>query len=212
MINKDNLWKLMGLLNKTAGELNSVGLPFIYEMLPDESDPSTFRAALNGPGLIFVDINVYFDDGIDTKYKADYKKRYFKYITDLFETLFGKDNDFDPNDIYDTQVKLLNAFGGLTEKEDPNNYNKITKKEALTKYNFNWEEFCIEMGFTKVPDFFITRSVNYLKYGTELLLKEWNTKAFRTYFIYNYVRQTALFCKQTRDIIYEFRGKFERGE
>ena len=109
MINKDNLWKLMGLLNKTAGELNSVGLPFIYEMLPDESDPSTFRAALNGPGLIFVDINVYFDDGIDTKYKADYKKRYFKYITDLFETLFGKDNDFDPNDIHDTQVKLLNA-------------------------------------------------------------------------------------------------------
>ena len=212
MKDKNNLWKLLGLLNKSAGELNSIGLPFIYDMLQDERDPTTFRPTINGPSFMMVDINVYFDDGTDVKYKANYKKNYFKYMNEFFDVIFGKGHDINPKDIFEVQVKLLTAFGNTTEKEDPNYYNKITKKEALDKYNFNWDEFSKEMGFTTVPDWFITRSVNYLKYGTELLLKEWNTKAFRSYFIYNYVRQTGLFCKKTKEIIYEFRGKFELGE
>jgi len=210
--NKENLWVLLGLFNKTAGELNSVGLPFVYDMSPDGIEPIKFRPVLNGPSFIMVDINVYFDDCTDYEYKAKYKRHYFKTIMKLFDTIFGKGHGFDPNDIFQIEVKMLNAYGKITEKEDPNSYNIITKTEALSKYKFNWDIFCKTIGFEKTPDWFITNSVNYLKYGTEMLLNEWNTKALRTYFIFNYVRQTALFCKKTREIIYQFRGKFERGE
>ena len=207
---KQNLWKVLAMFNKS--ELYSWGTPFVFDMLPDQKEPTIYRAVLNGPQLALIDIDVYFDDGTEVKYKSEFKKQYLKYIKDLFHTIFGNNHDLNPEDVFNVEVKMLTAFGCLTEKEDPQNYNKITKEECMNKYHFDWESFCKELGFKKVPNWFVTRSVNYLKCGTELLLKEWNTKEFRTYFIFNYIRQTSIFCKKTRDITFDFRGKFERGE
>ena len=212
MKDKNNLWKLLGYLNRVGGELNSPGLPFIYGMLPDEKEPSTFRTTINGPNFILVDINVYFEDGDNSEYKKNYKRHYFKYIRDLFKEVFGKDYHVNPEEIFDLQVKMLESYGKTTEKEGEHNYNKVTRKDAIEKYNMNWDDFSLSLGFKKPPEWFITTSLNYLKYTTTFLLKEWNTPAFRTYFIYNYIRQTSLFCKKTREIIFQFRGKFERGE
>jgi len=212
MSDKDNfnLWKLLGKCNQS--ELNSYGFPLVFNILPDDKEPSIFRPTLNGPLLYLVDSSVYFDDGTNVKYKANYRKHYYKYVRELFDISLGKGHNLDPRDVFQVQVKLFNAFGCMTEKEEPDQYNKITKEDALSKYQFDWEEFCKALGFTKVPDWFITNNVNYLKCCTALLLKEWNTPAFRTYFIFNYIRQISIFCKKTREVIFQFRGKFERGE
>ena len=207
---KQNIWKVLAMFNKS--ELYSWGAPFSFNMLPDQKEPTIYRATLNGPQIALIDIEVYFEDGTEVKYKRDYKSQYLKYIKELFDTIFGKNHDLNPEDVFNTEVKMLSAYGCLTEKEDPHNYNKITKDECMKNYNFDWETFCKELGFKKTPNWFLTRNVNYLKCGTTLLLKEWDTKEFRTYFIFNYIRQTSIFCKKTRDITFNFRGKFERGE
>ena len=207
---KQNLWKVLAMFNNS--ELYSWGAPFSFNMLPDQKEPTIYRATLNGPQMSLIDIEVYFEDGTEVKYKQEFKRQYLKHIRDLFDTIFGKNHDLKAEDVFNTEVKMLASYGCLTEKEDPQNYNKITKEECMKKYKFDWETFCKELGFKKVPNWFITRNVNYLKCGTELLLKEWDTKEFRTYFIFNYIRQTSIFCKKTRDIVFNFRGKFERGE
>lgn len=207
---KKNIWKALAMFNKS--EMYSWGAPFAFNMLPDQKDPTVYRATLNGPQFSLIDIEVYFDDGKELKYKSVFKHKFLKYIKDTFDTVFGKGHDLNPEDVFNTEVKMLGAFGCMTEKEDPQNYNKMTKEECMKKYSFNWEEFCKALGFKKVPNWFVTRSVNYLKCGTQLLLKEWDTKEFRTYFIFIYLRQTGLFCKKTRDLTFDFRGKFERGE
>ena len=209
---EDGLWELLGYMNRVGGELSSFGLPLVYDMKQDEKDPNAFRPNLNGPIFGLVDINVYFKDGTNKAYKENYKRQYLSHVRELFEIVFGKNHHFEMEDIFNVQVKLLELYGYTTEKEGENNYNRVTAEEALSKYQFNWNEFCKSLGFDKIPKWFITSSLNYLKYGTSLLLKEWNTSAFRTYFIYCYIRQTCLFCRKTKDIIYDFRGKFERGE
>ena len=86
MKDKNNLWKLLGYLNRVGGELNSPGLPFIYGMLPDEKEPTTYRTTINGPNFILVDINVYFEDGDN----SEYKKIINDIILNILETYLRK--------------------------------------------------------------------------------------------------------------------------
>ena len=53
--------------------------------------------------------------------------------------------------------------------------------------------------------------MSYLKCGTELLLNEWNSEQWRSYWVYLYIRQLIRFNREGSDINYQFRGKFEKG-
>ena len=68
------------------------------------------------------------------------------------------------------------------------------------------------MGYKKTPPFFVTSSLNYLKCGSELLVKNWNSPRWKTYWIFLLVKRIARFTKDWENITYDFYGKFERGQ
>jgi predicted metalloendopeptidase len=209
-VDPNNLWMLLGYINRC--EIVSWGCPFVWSLNPDDKEPTKFRCFINPPQTTLLDINVYFDDGTDIAYKNKYKAHYFKYLRELFHFVFGPDHGFNVHDVFDVEVKILYAMGcesGI--KEGENNYNKLHTKEALQKFNFNWHEFANSLGFKKTPEIFITGSLSYLKCGTELLMNEWNSKQWRTYWIYIYIRQLIRFSAEGYNIHFDFRGKFERG-
>lgn len=208
--NKKNIWKMLALFNQS--ELYSWGSPIVYNMLPDEKEPTIFRCNIHGPQFSLIDLNLYFDDGTQTKYKTHYKNKFFRYINELFTTALGKNHGLDPHDVYNIEVKMFNAYGCLNEIESKNDYNRVTKEHAKNHFHFDFEEFCKELGFKTIPNWFVCNSLNYLLCGTKLLLNEWDTKEFRTYWIYNYLRQVSLFCIKSRNTLYKFNGKFVRGE
>jgi putative endopeptidase len=95
------------------------------------------------------------------------------------------------------------------KNEDPDFYNIVKKDEALTKYGFDWNQFCKELGYTKAPDFFICSSINYLKCIMNTLKNNWKTEKWRNYFLYIVFRQMIRFNNRTRrEIYFEFFGKF----
>jgi hypothetical protein len=166
------------------------------------------------PNHVFPDLSAafYFDDGTDVEYKKTYKQHYLKYLREMFTLCFGPHHGYRVEDVFDVEVKMLYAMGcesGI--KEDPNGYNKVFTKDAVSQYQFDWSEFASGLGFKETPEFFVTSSLNYLKCGTELLLKEWTSEPWRTYLIYIYIRQLIRFNYEGHDISYQFRGKFERG-
>ena len=209
---KSNLWKLLATTNKN--EIISWGSPFTWTLNPDSMEPSIFRCFIDPPQLSLVDFNIYIDDGTNIEYKKKYKARYIKYLHDIFEFSFGKNHGFKVSDIFDIEVKFINAMCCTTIKDKPkyNDYNRVTPKEALSKYKFDWEAFSKELGFKKAPDFFITSNLNYLLCGTAMLLDEWDTEMWRTYWIYIFIRQQQRFCEEGRKIFFEFQGKFVRGQ
>ena len=209
-LKKENVWKMLALFNKS--ELYSWGCPFVYNMLPDQKEPNTFRCNIDGPQYSLIDLDLYFDTGKHTKYKNHYRKTFLKYIYKLFTIVLGPNHGLNPLDVYNIELKMINAYGCTKEKESKNNYNRITKDYALNHFHFNFEEFCKELGFHQVPNWFVCNNLNYLSCGTQILLNEWDSQEFRTYWIYNYLRQACLFCKKSRNIIYEFNGKFVRGQ
>ena len=211
LFKENNLWKFLAYVNHN--EIVNWGCPIIWTLNADDKEPTIFRSYINGPTLSLLDISVYFDDGTNVEYKKNYKKTYINSLKDLFAFFFGKENEFNVNDIFDIETKLANAFACsiLKPKEHDPTYNKITIKEAEEKFQFDWKEFSKELGFKHTPEFFITPDINYLLCVTQLLLKEWNTPQWRTYWIYLYIRNIARFSGEASLIYFNFHGKFERG-
>jgi len=211
---KNNLWKMLGLMNQN--EIISWGCPMSFSMFPDNYNPKIFRININSPQLTLVDTMVYFDDGTDVSYKNKQKTRYIKFLNDLFHFVFGKNHGFKPKDVYDIEVDILNAM--ICNKVPPvknsngdDDNNIINAKEAKEKYAFDWDAFSHEIGFKKTPEFFITPNLSYLKCGTEMLLNNWDNEKWRTYWIYIYIRQLVSWNHAGRLLHFEYHGKFVRG-
>ena len=207
-----DLWQLLGFTN--YNETVSYGSPFSWSLNPDDKNPSVFRCYVDQPQLSLIDINIYFDDGTDVNYKNKYKKRFFEYVYKLFENSFGKNHNFNVEDIFIVEIEILTAMTCeyIKGKKAESTYNKVTTKEALQKYGFDWAKFSKSMGFSYTPEFFITSNLNYLKCGTELLLKEWNSERWRTYWIYIFIRQLNRWNQNGRELMFDFHGKFVKGQ
>lgn len=209
-IKNDNPWALLGYFNKDEMLANHV--PFVWSLNPDDKDPEIFRCYISPIHFILLDLNVYYDDGTDVAYKQNYRNMYYKFTKKIFDITLGK-NEFNSKDIFDVQVEIFNALGcaDVTSKEE-STYNKVFKDEAIKKYGFDWDELSKQIGFKKTPDFFITSSLNYLKCGSKLLIDNWKTPKWRTYWIYLILRRLVRITKDWEDITFDFFGKFERGQ
>jgi predicted metalloendopeptidase len=210
-----NLWEMLAFFNKN--EITSWGSPFVWSINPDEKNPQIYRCYIEPPQLTLLDIDVYFDDNTDTediiKYKNKYRKEYFKYLNELFTIAYGENHGFNVSDIFHTEFEILNAMACEFIKEvDHDDYNLVTKDEALQFFGFNWEDFCRNIGFKKIPQDFVTSNINYLLCGTKLLIKNWNTPKWRTFWVYLYIRQQCRWNKKGFHNFYNFQGLFERGQ
>jgi putative endopeptidase len=208
-IKADNPWALLAYFNKD--EMLANYAPFVWSLAPDDKQPDIFRSLINPNRFILLDLSVYYDDGTDVAYKQNYRNMYHAYTKRIFDTALGK-NDFNTRDCYETEVDIFNSFGcgDLIKKEEV--YNKVSKSDAMTKYGFNWDEFSKQLGFKKTPDFFITASLNYLKCGSQLLIDNWKTPKWRTYWIYVILRRLIRITKAWEHITFDFSGKFEKGQ
>ena len=210
-----NLWQKIGRSNQN--EIVSWGCPFVWSINPDDKNPKIYKCYLEPPQVTLLDIDIYFDydddKEEDKKYKSKYRLEYLAYLYSLFEIAFGENHGFNVKDIYDCEVKLLNAMGcDLIKQEDEDGYNLITKDEAIKNFGFDWVEFCKALGFKKVPNDFVTSNVNYLLCGTKLLKENWSKPEWRTYWIYIYIRQQCRWDEIGYLNFYEFEGKFLRGQ
>ena len=209
-IKNDNPWALLSYLNKDA--MTSPNLPFVWSLNPDDKNPEIYRCYINPIQFILLDLNVYYDDGTEIAYKKNYRNKYINTIKKTFHATLGK-NDFIAKDCFDVQVDIFNALGCIdVSLKEESTYNKVYKDEAMEKYGFDWIEFSKQLGFKKTPDFFITSTLNYLKCGSKLLLDNWKTSKWRTYWIYLILRKLVRITKKWEYINYDFFGNFERGQ
>jgi len=208
-IKNDNPWALLAHIN--SDEMLKSNAPFVWSLNPDDKEPNVYRCYITPAQFILLNISVYYDDGTDVAYKQKYRNAFLDVAKKVFNTLIGK-NDFNVKDIFDVQVDIFNELGCIDITLNEKTYNKVSKNEALEKYGFDWVEFSKQLGFKNTPDFFITSSLNYLKCGSKLLLDNWKTPKWRTFWIYLFLRRLIRITKDWERLIYDLHGKFERGQ
>ena len=208
--NKDNVWKLLAYFN--SDEMISSRAPFTWSLNPDDKNPDIFRCYIEPYSFEIVDIEVYYDDGTDLEYKKKYKSKYIKSTQKIFDTLLGP-NNYNAQDVYDVELDILHTFDCVEVlKNETEIYNKVYTDEALTKYGFNWREFTKELGFKTTPPFFITSSLNYLKCCSTLLVDNWNTPKWKTFWLSILLKRLARITKGWETMNFDFSGKFEKGQ
>ena len=209
-IHNNNPWDLLAYFNKD--EMISFSAPFVWSINPDEKNTKAYCNYINPYQFNLLDLSVYYDDGTNIEYKKRYKNTYKKCIKDIFNILIGN-NDFNPQDVLDVEIDIFNAMGciDITKKEEKM-YNKVYANESLSKYGFNWNEFSKCLGYKNPPRYFVTSSLNYLKCGSELFIANWNSPKWKTYWLYILFRRLVRITRDWEDIIYKFKGDFERGQ
>lgn len=206
-----NVWNLLGFIN--SDEMISFSAPFVWSVNPDDKDPTVFRCYVNSHSFTFSDIDVYYDDGTNVEYKKNFRAKFKSICRKLFNTCLGKGHGFDTDSIYDVEVEIFNALGcSDVIKGDGSEYNKISADESLSKYGFDWKQFSKGLGYKTTPSFFITSNINYLKCGTDLMVKNWDTPKWRAYWVWILLKRIARLTKDWQKIAYNFYGYFERGQ
>ena len=210
-IQGDNMWKLLAFFNKD--DMLAPHAPFVWNLNPDNKNPDIFRCYVSAHQFSIVDLGVYYDDGTEVEYKRKYRAEYKRFCNEILDTCLGKGHGLDGGDIFDVEVEIFNALGCAdVVAGDEKSYNKVLASECLSKYGFDWKEFSKELGFKTTPPFFITSSLNYLKCGTDLMAKNWNSKKWRTYWILILLKRICRITKRWEKIPFEFYGSYQRGQ
>lgn len=209
--NKDGIWKMLAYMN--SDEMLAYSAPFVWSLNPDDKNSKIYRCYLTPHQFTILDINVYFDNGVDEDYKKKYRAAFTKSNQKIFDTLLGAGkHNFNAQDVYDVEVEIFNTLGCIDAVKEEKNYNKVTTSEALHKYGFNWNEFTRALGFKRPPEFFITSSLNYLKCGTQLMIDNWDSPKWKTYWTWILLKRLARITRDWEKLNYDFYGEFERGQ
>ena len=210
LIEENNPWNMLAYFN--TNEMLAVSSPFSWSINPDDKQPDIFRSSINPHVFMFIDIEVYYNDGTQVAYKRRYRDEFRKYVQRVFDTCLGKGHGFRAADVFEVEVAIFDTMGcnDVTSKEE--DYNRVYKEESLIKYGFDWTEFATCLGFKSVPEFFITSSLNYLKCGSKLFVEHWKDTKWRTYWIFLLLRRLVRITRKWENLTFDFYGKFERGQ
>ena len=210
LLASNNPWKILAHFNKY--NFYNYLCPFIFTVEPDDKNSKKFITNINPHNFMILDLDVYFDNGKNIEYKNIYRNQFKKFCKKLFNQCLGEGHGYNTDDIYDVEVDMFNVFGcsDVTKKEE--SYNKVSKTDALNKYGFNWTEFARELGFKTIPEYFVTSSLNYLKCGTDLFLKNWNSPKWKTYWVYILLQFVSRTTRKWEKLNYKFFGEFEKGQ
>jgi predicted metalloendopeptidase len=207
---KNNIWELLAYFSKNT--VVPTLLPLHLNVSSDLKN-CKYNVCYVVPKIFFLtDINVYYDNGKQVEYKKKYREAYGRTVKHMFEDILGKNNGLDHHAIFRTGQEIFNAYGCSSIKEAEDGYNIVTAKEALEKYNFDFNTLCKHMGFTSIPSKFVCTNLNFLKCCSDLLLKEWDSEDWKANWIFLFLRSMARlsYGKLHRDT-WSLAGKYSRG-
>ena len=209
------LYNVLADLNKN--EIISWGSPIQWTLQPDEKSVKKYISHLSPAQLSINDYLIYINDPSDDaetiKYKKYIKNQYLMYIKYVFDACMDTtDHKYNPQDIWDIELLLLDAMGCTTIKNDnPDFYNEVSIDEIESKYGLNWNLFTSALGFAEPPQKVIVSSLNALKCTVTLLKEQWNTPKWKTYWLYVHFRQMIRFENTLRHIHFDFYDKILQG-
>ena len=228
---EDDMYGLLAYINQN--EIYGWQAPIVWSVMPDEKNVKKYISHLSPPQLGIYDYFVYIEDASDDvktkRFKEDFKEKYFEFIINTFKTVLPNEwEKYDPVDIWNVELQLLDAMGcDKIKKEDPNYYNVVTKKELEEEYGFDWTKFTEKLGqktafpgeynigkssYDKAPNKVVVSSLNALKCTTELLKKNWNSVEWKTWWMFIFYKQLIRFDYDWCNVHYEFYGKYVKGQ
>jgi putative endopeptidase len=213
-VNNDDLTGYLSHVNRC--EIISWGCPISWAVYHDEKDAVNIRSHIQSPGLSFYDYDLYItgrqSDKYTNKYKEEFASTFCEFVQSLYDTMLGRDHGLNPRDVIECEIDILIAMDCFSKEDSPDFYNVITKKDSMNLYKFDWDTFAKGVGYTNVPESYITGNKSYIKCIMSKLNCEWKTPKWKAYWYYMYLRQLCLYEKNLHKLRFEFFKKYAKGQ
>lgn len=210
---ENDLYGLLASFN--SNETVSWCCPITWMMYADEKDVTKYISHISIGQLGLYDYMIYVNDTENTtenNYNILVKREYLKYIDAIFTACIGKNHGYNPKDVWNVELELMNEMDcDIKLKSDPNSYNKLSAHDIVSKTGFDWPLFAKKIGFKIIPKHVIIENPNSLKCITKLLIDKWNTPAWKTFWLFSQFKQMTRFEDSLRHIHYDFYNKFLEG-
>jgi putative endopeptidase len=197
-------------------ELIKPNAPISWNVMPDLKHPEIVRNYINIPPANYGGLDQLItifdtDDAATIKRKKEFKRKFFEYLQELFDIIYGKENHhLDPEAMLQVNYEILNSIKNHDVKEKVF-YNVVTKKESIDKLGFDWSKFALALGYKKVPDFFISDSLSYVKSIMNIINAKWKTPAWISWWKYLFIKNISRFHKGISHIYFNFSRKYVQG-
>ena len=213
-VNNDDLIGYLAHINRC--EIISWGCPISWSVYHDEKDAVNIRSHIQCPSLSFYDYDLYITGSESEKYtnkfREEFASKFCEFVESLYDTMLGKGHGLNPRDVIECEIDILKAMDCFSKDDSPDFYNVVTKKDSVNLYNFEWDKFAKGLGYTNVPDSYITGNKSYIKCIMSKLNCEWKTLKWKAYWYYMYLRQLCLYEKTLHKLRFEFFKKYAKGQ
>jgi predicted metalloendopeptidase len=179
----NNLWKLLEHCNQTR--ITGTFTPLFYELKPDEKDITKYKVYLTNEW-----ITLWPNLKIDNKVNL---YEYTYYVNTTSAELLGKNHGIIPADIIQVHKDIYECINPRNTKYDYT----IVYKNDNQKYNFNYNVFFKELGYTdeSIPESIIIKDIMYFEKICTLMINNWNTPKWRSFWLFTFIRQITRFTE-----------------
>lgn len=204
-IKSNDLYGLLGSMN--SNDLINNRCPIYSFLMPEETNAQKYNMYISLPNFSLPVFSFYFsypnDDVKITALKKEIMSKYRKYIDDVFTIAFGSTHGYNPQDVIDVEIEIINTYFKETPTE-PSGTQLLTRGDAK-KYNFDYKKFCKKIYYKEksIPQKFRTYNKFYIKNMMDVLNKEWTTKKWVTFWYYVHFNSVIQFSKH-RDVWFNF--------
>ena len=213
-VKNDDLYGLLAYAN--MNEIVKPNSPIFWNIMPDLKHPEIIRNYINIPPANYGGLDQLItifdtDDAATIKRKKEFKVKFFEYLQELFDTIYGKDtHKLDSEAMLQVNYEILNAIKNHDVKEELF-HNVVTKSESVSKLGFDWSKFALALGYKHVPDFFISDSLSYVKTIMDIINAKWKTPAWISWWKYLFVKNISRFHKGISHIYFNFSRTYIQG-
>jgi predicted metalloendopeptidase len=213
-VNNDDLIGYLAHINRC--EIISWGCPISWSVYHDEKDAVNIRSHIQCPSLSFYDYDLYITGSESNKYtnkfREEFASKFCEFVESLYDTMLGKGHGLNPRDVIECEIDILKAMDCFSKDDSPDFYNVVTKKDSMNLYKFDWVTFAKGLGYTNVPESYITGNKSYIRCIMSKLNCEWKTPKWKAYWYYMYLRQLCLYEKNLHKLRFEFFKKYAKGQ
>jgi putative endopeptidase len=182
---------------------NGFVTPIDLIVLHDVKKEGHYLATITENGLAFNVKDIYFKK---EKEYANTREYYCKFIQEVFNLFFGKNNEYCAEHVLEVECELAKHMFSIAETDSvEKTYNKMSLKKAKDSYHFDAKQFLKEFGIIGSGSLDINLlNPEYVKNAMITMHGGWTSVKWNSYWVFKLLMSMASFHSKMYAFVFEF--------
>jgi len=181
---------------------NGLITPIDFTVLHAVKKEGHYLATISENGLAFNVKDIYLKN---EKEYADTREYYCKFIQELFNLFFGKNNEYCAEHVLEVECELAKHMNTIADSDSvEKTYNKMSLKKAKDSFHFDARQFLKEFGLLGSGSDINLFNPEYVKNAMVMMNGGWTSIKWNSYWVFKLLMTAASFHSKLHHFVFEF--------